>query len=260
MATPDYESAFLSALESVGMKAPDPAAGPPLEIIETLDKDHPPHTTTAPAPPATVTAANIWRHPDAHPIVLDLALLRRYGPAWLGWEAETLRAVIPTDFATPTVSELNISKLQACKAMHLVDTFWQQWEIFLHCCRPLNGEFPDFRVMAVPTAAQCLVACDIAGRIRQDVEWSGEMKEYLRTVYEHDGIYLHLPPMDFVSPEVPALVDYGALVSRWKEVRASGHAPTGETVLDEQLRRLLAASGYLEASRTHLHHQLGLHV
>ena len=187
-------------------------------------------------------------------------MLRRYGPDWLGWEAETLRARIPEDFKTQTVSELNISKLQACRALHLVDSFWQRWEVFIACLMPLNGEFPNFRVMPVPTVAQCLVAVDAANRIREDVAWSDEMKAYLAAVYQHDDIFLPLPPTDFVQLEVPDSIDAKKLAEQWAVVRASNKAPSGDTVMDEQLRRLLGANTFLEESRTRLRQQMELHA
>jgi hypothetical protein len=207
-----------------------------------------------------ITAANIWRHPDAHPLALDLFLLHKYGPEWLGWEAETLRVLIPEDFHTPSISELNLSKLQACKTLHLVDTFWQQWEIFVACLAPFNGEFPDFTAMPAPSVAQTLVACDVAARIRSDVAWSSEMKAFVETIYRHDGVFLSLPPADFVTPAAPEEIDQAELARRWPEVRAKDEPPSGRTPLDEQLRRLLHAHEYLEDSRTRLRLQLALHV
>ena len=40
--------------------------------------------------PKLPTTINLFQHPDAHPFVLDLALLRKYGPEWMQWEPDTL--------------------------------------------------------------------------------------------------------------------------------------------------------------------------
>lgn len=242
---PDYasdarEQAFLDALESIGVRPSEK------EVL-------------AEAAPAPVTAKNIWHHPDAHPIALDMLMLRQYGPEWLTWEPETLQALVPEDFKTSALSDMNLSKLQACKVLHLVDSFWQRWEVFVACTMPFNGVFPDFHVMQVPTVAQCLVACDVANRIRKDVAWSTEMKKYVGAVYQHDGIFLPLPPADFAEFELPEDFDQHTLAERWPAIRSSGVAPKGETVLDEQLRRLLVVNGFLEESRLRLQQQLRLH-
>jgi len=137
---PDYESAFLDALESIGAERQPPPAGEKEVVAE--------------APPAAVTAKNIWHHPDAHPIALDMFMLRQYGPEWLRWEPETLQHVVPEDFKTSALSDMNLAKLQACKTLYLVDSFWERWEVFVVCLMPFNGVFPDFQVMQVPTVAQ----------------------------------------------------------------------------------------------------------
>lgn len=244
---PDYERAFLDALQTIGASQPPPADDGEKEVV-------------AEAPPAAVTAKNIWHHPDAHPIALDMQMLRHFGPEWLAWEPETLQILVPEEFKTSALSDLNLAKLQACKVLHLVDPFWQRWEVFVACTMPFNGVFPDFHVMQVPTVAQCLVACDVAKRIRNDVEWSEEMKAYVGQVYNHDGIYFPLPPADFATFEVPESIDQKAIAERWPAIRASGVAPKGQTVLDEQLRRLLVANGFLEESRLRLQQQLRLHA
>jgi hypothetical protein len=244
------ESAFREALEKLGIaQPPDPTV-----VDETLAKDREGGTTHVPDP-GGVTVSNIWRHPDAHPIVLDLLLIRKYGPEWLMFEPETLQSAVPQDFGTQTLSDLNLSKLMACRALHAVETFWRQWEIFTWCSMPLNGEFPDFEVMQVPTVAQAMVAVDCANRIRTDVGWSDEMKTYLSILCQHEGLLVPIEPLDFVKVEGDFGVDLSAVRSRWPEVRARG-ALMGETPEDEQLRRMLTARDFLEESRTRLRAQL----
>lgn len=263
MSASDHEQHLFDTLNGVNGKSASAAAiaaAGDVHVETTDTEPPPPATVTEPAVPLHVTSSNFWRHPDAHPLALDLFMLRKYGPDWLGWEAETMRVLIPEDFHTPSVSELNIAKLQACKTLHLVDTFWKQWEVFVACLGPLNSEFPDFTTMPAPSVGQVLVACDVAERIRADVEWSEEMKAYIATVYRYDGIFLPLPPADFIHLEVPEEIDTAELARRWPEVRAKEEAPTAATPLDEQLRRLLHAYEYLEDSRTRLRLQLQLHV
>ena len=209
--------------------------------------------------PSTVNAKNIFRHPDAHPLVLDLLLIDKYKEEWLGWEYETLEHVVPRDFGIDRISDLNLSKIQAMKTLHLVDTFWQRWEVFVWCTMPLNATFPDFHVMQVPDVLQCLVAADIARRVREDMEWSEEIKHYLEAVHLHDGILLPQPPLDFVEVDTKGLpVNMGDVIDRWPVVRSSKKAPSGDTPEDEQLRRMLSIRAELERHRAQLRQQLGV--
>lgn len=248
----NHDSAFIEALEKMGIaNTPDPTI-----VEETLSKDHEVGTTHV-ADPGGVTANNIWRHPDAHPIVLDLLLIRKYGPDWMTLEPETLQLLVPEDFHTQTLSDLNLSKLQACKTLHLVDSFWQRWEVFTWCTMPLNGEFPDFEVMQVPTVAQAMVAVDCANRIRDDVAWNDEMKTYLSMLCRHEGLLVPAAPLDFVKVEGDFGVNADRVRARWPEVRAGG-AVLGQTPEDGQLRRMVTANDFLEESRARLRAQLAM--
>ncbi len=234
-----HESAFLEALQAVGFR-PQP----------DFEKE---------AAETGVTRQNIWRHPDAHPVVLDYLLLQKYGTDWMNWEPETIEAQVPKDFNTQTLSDLNLSKIQACKTLHFVDSFWHRWEVFIWCTMPFNGIFPDFQHMQVPTVAQCAVAVDIANRLRDDVEFSLEVKTYLEQVHRHDGVLVPTPPLDFIDPpEHGVEVNIPDIKKRWAEVRASGSTPSADTMENEQLRRMLLVHTFLEESRTRLRQQLRL--
>ena len=247
----DPESAFLQALAKLGAAAPDPTI-----VEETISKDKEIGTTTVPDP-GGVTSSNIWRHPDAHPIALDLLLLEKYGAEWLLLEPETLQEIVPVDFKTQSLSDLNLSKLQACKAIHATESFWQRWEVFVWCTMPLNGEFPDFEMMQVPTIGQALIAVDCANRIRSDVKWSVEMEKYLEQLHLHEGILVPIPPLDFIDVDTSHIdVNVEDVRKRWPDVRVRGAAPGGDTAEDEQLRRMLQVHEFLEESRARLRTQL----
>lgn len=235
-----HERAFLEALQTVGLTPPS---------TEDFEKEA----------ESGATRQNIWRHPDAHPVALDYMLLQKYGVDWMNWEPETLELRIPQDFDTQTLSDLNLSKIQACKTLHFVDTFWQRWEVFAWCTMPFNNVFPDFNVMQVPTVAQCAVAVDMARRLRTDVDYELEVKAYLEVVHRHDGILTPIDPLDFVTVDTTEVaLDVADVRHRWPSVRSSGSAPKGATMEDEQLRRMLDVHHFLEESRTRLRQQLRL--
>lgn len=207
-----------------------------------------------------VSIANAFRNPDTHPLVLDLLLLRKWqSPEWMEWELETLVLRIQQDFDTPTVSDVNLEKLQACKTLHLVDDFWLRWEVFVPCTAALNGEFADFDVMQVPSVAECMVAVDIANRIRDDVVFSAEVSRYLSVLHRHESLLCPQTPLDFVQVDAVGLpLDVNAVMAKWPTVKAQKKAPSGQSTEDEQLRRMLVARTWLEAMRERLSAQLGI--
>lgn len=248
-------AARTETISTVSSSAPLPEEDDEEEVIETTESDEDEKRAAGSAsPPPHI---NFFQHPDSHPAVLDILLLQKYGPEWMVWEPETLQLRIPADFKTQGVSDLSMSKIQAMKTLHFIDTPWKQWEVFIWCCMPLNGLFPDFEVMQVPTVAQCLVAIDIFNLVRQDVAWSDELKVYLGTVWRHEGMFCSLDPADFITIDREGVdVDCSKISERWAEVRRIGVAPTEDTAEAEQLRRMLEAHEYLKENRALFERQM----
>jgi len=229
------------------------------EVPETAEVEDDRARTDVEPPPRLPTTINLFQHPDAHPFVLDLALLRKYGPDWLQWEPEVLELRILSDFRTNSLSELNADKLQAIRVVHLRDEFWKEWQVFTPCALALSGYAPDFEVIQGLTVPQALIAVDTVSRLRAGVEWSLEVKTYLSVVHLHDGMFCPIPPLDFVTVDATGYpVDVDDVQARWDAVRASRTAPPPTSVENEQLRRMLTAWQLLEGNRKQLQDQLPL--
>lgn len=246
-------------LVAAAAELPAHADDEPTEQIETVEHSEE-EKQAAPRPSVgNVTVLNFFRHPDAHPLVLDLLLLKKYGSDFLFLEAETLEHRIPQDFKTSEVSDINMAKIQAVRTLHLVDTFWQRWEVFCWVTAALNGLFPDFDHMQVPTVAQAAVAVAIAKQVRDDVEWSSEVRAFLAQVLKFEGIFYPIDPLNFVVVEADGyVVDPAEIAKLWPGVKAAKHAPAEETVTNEQLHRLLVVQEALDESRALLRSQLPL--
>jgi len=226
------------------------------EMTEVVPPEDPVHTTTEAVKTSSI---NMFQHPDAHPVVLDLLLLMKYGPEWMTWESETLEWRVPQDFRTSGISDLNMHKIQAMKAMHFVDSYWEQWEVFNWCTHALNGIFPDFDVMQVPTTAQIMVSVDIASRVREDVPWTQEVKDFMTQACRFDGIYCLPEPLHFLPRgSNNGLVNCEEIFEAWPKVQASGVYPESVSVKTEQLRRMLDAKAFLDRSRARLQQQIRL--
>lgn len=203
---------------------------------------------------------NLFQHPEAHPFVLDLALMRMYGPEWIYWEPETLEQRIILDFKSKGLSQLNYDKLQAVGCLHMVDLYWDAWTVFSACTQAFSNVPPDFSVIQGITVPQLLISLDVANQIRADMKFDIEVTTYMKVIHEHDGIVCPIAPADGVI-EVDASefgIDCGSIRERWDEVRKSGKAPPSDTVENEQLRRMLEAHQFLEESREQLRKQLPL--
>ena len=253
----NFEDSFKRALKSLE-KAVDPTVSDPTASVDIPTtqgiEDGGPREKVA-----KVTAINLFQHPEAHPVVLDLALLRKYGAEWLYWDVETLDWRIPQDFRTTDVSDLSLDKIQAMKTLHLNDNFWLQWEVFNWCVHPMNNLFPNFEMMQVPSVAQMMVAISTAANVRADVAWSDEVKAFMATVCKFDGIFCPPQPIEFldVSPDND-LLNCEDIRKNWVDVKREDKMPTAETITAEQLRRMLEAHRFLDADRARLQEQMVL--
>ena len=200
-------------------------------------------------------ASNLLQHPHTHPIALDMLYLRKYGPDWLRWEPETVMLRSRAELKQE-ISRLNMHKLMACKALHMVDTYWRQWEIFLWCTSAFNGVPPDFDVMQVPTAAQVLLSVSTANRIRNDVPWAEELRSYLSVVFTHDGVFCPLPPCDFVEVRGSDYgVDCDEVAAAYRRFRDSG-VESKSLIIAEQVRKRVTLQDILSADDLALEAQL----
>lgn len=249
-------------LAAAAANLPANADDEPTEQIETVEEpEEEKHAAAGPVVHKTnVTVFNFFRHPDAHPLVLDLFLLKKYGPDFLLWEPETLEHRIPQDFKTTEVSDLNMAKIQACRTLHLVDTYWERWEVFAWVTASLNGLFPDFEHLQVPTIAQAAISVFTAQKIRDDVEWSSEVKTFLAQVFKFEGIFYPLEPLNFVVVDADGyVVNTSEVAESWARYKKTKRTPAlEESVLGEQMRRLLLVENALEENRALLRDQLPL--
>ncbi len=187
-----HEQAFLDRLqfaESVKETAPS-AGGAVDQELERVDSDF----------KTPLTLRNLFTHHDAHPIVLDLALVRAFKSEWLTWEPETVWASIHSLFNT-SISEHNRAKIQAVKTLHVSEAPWELWQVFEKVVQALNNNIPKFDVMQKPQLEQLYVAIDIMDTIRRE-QFSQEVRSYMAAAVLDEDVFYVPPPMDFIQVEV----------------------------------------------------------
>ena len=178
----DYEALFLDELHKVG--------GTPVDVKE----EKPAPTTAVMAP---VTHKNLFTHPDTHPIILDMVLLKTFKMEWFGWLTDTLLVEVRRKFGN--ISDVNKLKLLAVRSLHANDVFWTDWEVFEKVLLSLVGVPPKWDMLN-PIEAPFLVAgVDIANKVRTE-EFSNEIDRYIATCLIHDGLFVAPPPLAHVQP------------------------------------------------------------
>lgn len=145
--------------------------------------------------PKPVTPRNLFSHPDTHPVVLDLALMKVFKLEWFPWLADTLFHEIEREFKTP-IAEVNRLKLMAAKTLHVTDAFWTEWEVFEKIIAGLNGVVPQMELMQPPDLPMLFAGIDTANSIRQE-PFDDEVKRYCAAVILNEGVTYAAPPLEF---------------------------------------------------------------
>lgn len=147
-----------------------------------------------------VTLRNLFTHQDAHPVVLDFALLKVYQEEWFRWEPETLWEEIPKTFSTQ-ISELCRQKIRALQAVHRSVMPWHKWQVFEKVAQAFNGNIPNFKVMQALSLEELYAAVDILDTLKK-TEFNDEVRLFMAGIVLHEDVFFVPPPLDFIQLEV----------------------------------------------------------
>lgn len=147
-----------------------------------------------------VTIENIWRHHDAHPFVLLLLALDRYGEGVVEWLPDTVRMTFEKDGTV--FSNGAFTKLLAARTLLGSPSPWRQWEVFHWVCRGLSGSAPSFVYLEEPEIGHLFVGADLL-RLTEPKRKTGlEVDKYVAATFRTDGIHYAPPPLDFAQREI----------------------------------------------------------
>lgn len=208
--------------------------------------------------PKELRRETIFLHPDAHPLVLDAVLLDKYGQDWLGWAMPVVEQAIEEAFSE--VIPINLSKVMAAQLCHTGEGPWTHWEQLLPVVMSFTDILPDFQQMQVPTTGQLTVAVGMMDILepRRDL-WSDEVRRFMRAVFRYEQVAVPIESCAFLSVGGSWLpMDRALIGARWAELKEKGNPPTGETIEDEQLRRMWGIYLEVELYRKRLREQLRL--
>ena len=147
-----------------------------------------------------LTLKNIWRHPDAHPLVLTLLLLDKYGPDYIEWAPEVLRTTLRRDGVE--LSNSAYTKILAARVVLNSPSPWRQWEVFHWVCFGLAGEPPNFHYAEEPILGVLVAGYD-AMRVVDPKRSTGlDVDKYVAACFRHEGSPYIPPPLHFAQREL----------------------------------------------------------
>lgn len=150
-----------------------------------------------------VSKSNLFSHPEAHPYVLDLALIKTFNLEWFEWEPDTVFQEIKTTFNT-SIADINRVKIMATMTLHIIDTAWEHWEVFESTIQALNGVIPNPSYMNPCDVPFLMAGVDIINDIRKE-EFNDEIGRYVAACFMNEEVSYAPPPLDFSQPYLSQL-------------------------------------------------------
>lgn len=206
------------------------------------------------APQDKFSKETIFTYTYTHPAVLDIVCLSKFGYDWYGWLGETIAQEIKLSF-NATISRVNWSKLMAVKTLHVVDTYWEEWEIFEKITNALNGISPAIGIVQGLDTNQVINGVEIANLIRKET-FNEEVARYVAACLVHDDVHYAPPPVDFAQRFIP--FSYEAEKARFEELSRQPAPEIKETSEDQQAGKLIIANDYKLLKLKEFKDQLGL--
>lgn len=142
----------------------------------------------------------LYRDPDAHPLVLMLMVLDRYGPASMEWDPEVLRATMIRD--SYQVSGANWAKILAVRVLLASPSPWRQWEVFCWMARALAGFPPNFTYLEQPELGHLVVCVDLMKICDPTRETGLEVDKLVAATLRHEGHVFAPEPLAFAQREL----------------------------------------------------------
>ena len=147
-----------------------------------------------------ITPENIWRHHDAHPFVLMMLVIDKYGEEAIEWMPDTLKMTLERDGVA--LSNGAFTKILAARTLVASPSPWRQWEVFHWVARALAGVPPNFTYLEEPELSHLFVCADMM-KLSDPTRAAGiEIDKYVAASLRHQGIHYSPAPLGFAQREV----------------------------------------------------------
>ncbi len=141
-----------------------------------------------------------WKSPDAHPAVLTLLLLDRYGTDYLEWDPEVLKSTILRE--GHQLSNSVLTKILAARVVLQSPSPWRRWEVFHWVSRGLAGLTPNFSFLETPDIGHLMFGADVLHLFDPKRPFGEEVEKYVAATLRHEGCPFAPQPLAFAQREL----------------------------------------------------------
>lgn len=191
----------------------------------------------------------ILSNPEAHPLVLEEALVKTLLTEWIVTPLEVLIQYLQNKYDIE-IPRVNIDKIGALKVLHNTDLFWDHWHIFEKVGNAFNNKIVQFNLLQLLSPPALAHTIKTANAIRKE-EYDAEIGAYAYFCCMHYGC---LYPGDDVLKIIPKNLisrfekDIERIKIEAKKVKMPADlSQIKDLFLREQVREYKAIEAYLQA-------------
>ena len=191
-------------------------------------------------------------------LTLDILCLKKYGPTYIDWDSDALKAELTEDFGA--VGDMTWERIQAGRLLHKNNSFWKEWEVFEKVTASIVGEHPIFSYAQPPEADEIAIAIDTALRV-EDYSYDDDVLGYIAAACLADGLWYFEGPLEVAQS---ALLDHDRRknIDRDLELVASklqtidSYIKSPDTAIEVQVNNVIAVRKAVEAQRNQISKQM----
>jgi len=146
------------------------------------------------------TVANIWRHHNAHPLVLLLMALDSYGGELFEWDPDVLKVTLQRD--GKALSNSAWTKLLAARTLLTSPSPWRQWNAFHWVTLGLSGEAPNFIYLERPELGVIVAGFDLMRIVDPHRLTSHDVDKFVAAAFIDAGSPFAPAPLGFADFEL----------------------------------------------------------
>lgn len=132
-----------------------------------------------------------------NPMALYLWVNKVLPKDWLTWEPITVYDALE-EMGVGRISEVNASKLNAMRTIHLSPVAWTDWDCFEKVGKGLTGFVPNFELVEPLSIVQCMIAVFTMNNFKE-VKFSSEVVGYIASCAKHEELEYLPDPLSFVQ-------------------------------------------------------------
>ena len=168
-------------------------------------------------PITTTTLGRALTLRNLHPVVLDLALFRVFGPEWITWDPDSTEMALNKKVSPKKISRATREKIRGLSVIHSNYLYWEDWRTFEAVSWALNGASIDLRIANPLKAIPLCYAIRAAKWLSAPHEFDDEVKAYIMAVMFHEQ--LSVLPRDVSWLQEEYLERYPSAAERYDDVK-----------------------------------------